>query len=102
MARIADDATAFAHRQRRIMVAVGVVYDDASEGDMHHDWVNRLTAALARGGPGVYVGFLGDEGEGRVREAYPGSTWDRLAQIKAKYDPTNLFHLNQNVPPNMT
>jgi hypothetical protein len=40
----------------------------------------------------VYVGFLGDEGEGRVREAYPGSIWDRLAEVKARYDPTNLFH----------
>jgi FAD/FMN-containing dehydrogenase len=98
MARIADDATAFAHRQRRIMVAVGVVFDDGSEGDMHRDWVHRLSAALARGGPGVYVGFLGDEGERRVREAYPGSTWDRLVEVKGKYDPTNLFHLNQNVP----
>jgi FAD/FMN-containing dehydrogenase len=99
MARVADDATAFAHRQRRIMVSVGVVYDDAGEGDMHRDWVDRLTAALTRGGPGVYVGFLGDEGERRVREAYPGFTWDRLAEVKAKYDPTNLFHLNQNVSP---
>jgi FAD/FMN-containing dehydrogenase len=43
----------------------------------------------------VYVGFLGDEGEGRVREAYPGSIWDRLAEVKARYDPTNLFHLNR-------
>ena len=34
-----------------------------------------------------------------VREAYPGATWDRLAAIKARYDPTNLFRLNQNVPP---
>jgi FAD/FMN-containing dehydrogenase len=102
MARVADDATAFAHRQRRIMVVVGVVYDDAGESDLHRDWVNRLTAAIARGGPGVYVGFLGDEGVQRVREAYPGSTWDRLAEVKAKYDPANLFHLNQNVTPNTT
>jgi FAD/FMN-containing dehydrogenase len=102
MARIADDATAFAHRQRRVMVAVGVVYDDAGEGDMHRDWVTRLTAALARGEPGVYVGFLGNEGEQRVREAYPGSTWSRLAEVKAKYDPNNLFRLNQNVPPSTT
>ena len=47
----------------------------------------------------MYVAFLGDEGEARVRDAYPGSTWDRLAAIKGRYDPTNLFHLNQNVPP---
>ena len=42
---------------------------------------------------------LGDEGEARVRAAYPGPTWDRLAAVKAQYDPTNLFRLNQNVPP---
>ena len=48
---------------------------------------------------GVYVNFLGDEGEARVREAYPGPTWDRLAAVKRRYDPTNLFRLNQNVPP---
>jgi FAD/FMN-containing dehydrogenase len=47
------------------------------------------------------MGFLGDEGEQRIREAYPGSTWVRLTEIKAKYDPTNFFHLNQNVPPHM-
>ena len=40
-----------------------------------------------------------DEGEARVRAAYPGSTWDRLAAIKGRYDPTNLFRLNQNIPP---
>jgi FAD/FMN-containing dehydrogenase len=45
---------------------------------------------------------LGDEGEGRVREAYPGSTFDRLTEIKARYDPTNLFRLNQNIPPRPT
>ncbi|MGZ8565461.1 MAG: BBE domain-containing protein, partial [Actinomycetota bacterium] len=47
----------------------------------------------------AYVNFLGDEGVGRVREAYPGPTWDRLAAVKRRYDPTNLFRLNQNVPP---
>jgi hypothetical protein len=40
-----------------------------------------------------------DEGEGRIREAYPGSTYERLAEIKGCYDPTNLFRLNQNIPP---
>jgi FAD/FMN-containing dehydrogenase len=45
------------------------------------------------------VNFLADEGTARVRAAYPGATWDRLAAIKARYDPTNLFRLNQNVPP---
>ena len=45
------------------------------------------------------MGFLGEEGEERVREAYPESTWDKLAEIKRRYDPTNVFRLNQNIPP---
>ena len=48
---------------------------------------------------GAYVNFVGDEGEEGVRAAYPGKTWDRLATLKARYDPTNLFRLNQNIPP---
>jgi len=47
----------------------------------------------------VYVNFLADEGPDRVRAAYPGATWDRLTEVKTRYDPTNLFHRNQNVPP---
>ena len=45
------------------------------------------------------VNFLGDEGEARVRQAYPDGTWERLAEVKRRYDPTNLFRLNQNVAP---
>ncbi len=48
------------------------------------------------------MNFLGDEGEERIRDAYPGKTWDRLARVKARYDPTNLFRLNQNVPPEVS
>ena len=61
-------------------------------------WATRFAAALNQREAGAYVGFLGDEGEARVREAYPGSTWDRLTAIKRRYDPTNLFRLNQNIP----
>jgi FAD/FMN-containing dehydrogenase len=99
MARVPAEATAFAHRDRRIMVALGAVYENADDGPTHEDWVSSFAAALAQGEPGVYVNFLGDEGEARVRDAYPGSTWDRLAAIKARYDPTNLFRLNQNIAP---
>lgn len=66
---------------------------------MQEAWVTGLAAALRQGDAGVYVNFLGNEGEARVREAYPGPTWDRLAAIKARYDPSNLFRLNQNIPP---
>ncbi len=48
---------------------------------------------------GAYVNFLGEADEAQVRAAYPGSTWDRLRQIKAGYDPTNQFRLNQNIKP---
>jgi FAD/FMN-containing dehydrogenase len=53
---------------------------------------------LRQSDAGAYVNFLGDEGQARVRAAYPGSTWDRLSRIKARYDPTNLFRMNQNIP----
>jgi FAD/FMN-containing dehydrogenase len=99
MARVPADATAFAHRDRRIMAAVGAVYERPEERPVHEAWADRLAAALTPERPGVYVGFLGDEGPQRVREAYPGPTWERLVAVKDRYDPTNLFRLNQNIPP---
>ena len=100
MARVPVAATAFAHRERRVMVALGAVYEHAEEGPQHEAWVNAFAEALRDGTPGVYVNFLGEEGKARVREAYPGDTWDRLAEVKRRYDPTNLFRLNQNIEPN--
>ena len=99
MAHVPAEATAFAHRDRRIMVNVAALYEHAEEKAVHEAWVTDLAAALRRGDGGAYANFLGDEGEARIREAYPGSTWDRLAAIKRRYDPTNLFRLNQNIPP---
>ncbi len=98
-ARVPAEATAYAHRGRRVMVALGAVYERADESPVHETWVNEFAAALQQGDAGVYVNFVGDEGEERVREAYPGPTWDRLAAVKRRYDPTNLFRLNQNIPP---
>jgi FAD/FMN-containing dehydrogenase len=99
MARVPADATAFAHRSSRIMVNVAALYERPDEAAVHEPWVRAFAATLRQGEGGAYVGFLGEEGEGRVREAYPGSTWERLAAIKGRYDPTNLFRLNQNIPP---
>jgi FAD/FMN-containing dehydrogenase len=98
MARVSPQETAFAHRDRRIMVALGAVYERAEETPLHQAWVTDFAAALGNDA-GVYVNFLGDEGEARVREAYPRTTFDRLAEIKRRYDPTNLFRLNQNITP---
>ena len=99
MARVSADATAFTHRERGIMVALGAVYERPEETAMHEEWVGKFAAALRQGDGGVYVNFLGDEGEARIREAYPGATFERLAEIKGRYDSTNLFWLNQNIPP---
>jgi FAD/FMN-containing dehydrogenase len=99
MARVPADATAFAHRSSRIMVNVAAVYATPGEAPIHDRWASEPAAALRQGDGGAYVNFLADEGEERVRAAYPEPTWDRLAAIKRRYDPTNLFRLNQNVPP---
>jgi FAD/FMN-containing dehydrogenase len=99
MARVPADATAFAHRQSRIMVNVAAMGMQPDEVALHEGWVANLADALQQDDAGAYVGFLADEGEKRIRAAYPGATWDRLAAVKATYDPTNLFRLNQNVPP---
>ncbi len=99
MARIPADATAFAHRASRIMVNLAAFYEGPEDRAVRQVWVADFAAALRQSDGGAYVNFLGDEGEARVREAYPGATWDRLAAIKARYDPANLFRLNQNIPP---
>lgn len=99
MARVPVEATAFAHRKQPIMAYALALYANPAEQEMHEAWAADFAAALAQGKPGAYVGFLGDEGAARVHEAYPGATWERLAAIKARYDPTNLFRMNQNIPP---
>jgi FAD/FMN-containing dehydrogenase len=99
MARVPADATAFAHRNSRIMATVASIYANDEDVPEITAWVEGLAGELRQGDEGAYVGFLGDEGEERVRAAYPGATWERLAAIKARYDPENVFRLNQNVPP---
>jgi FAD/FMN-containing dehydrogenase len=99
MARVPVEATAFAHRRRRIMANLAAFYQGPADQAVRQAWIADFAAALQQGEPDAYVGFLGDEGEPRVRDAYPGSTWDRLVAVKRRYDPTNFFHLNQNVPP---
>jgi FAD/FMN-containing dehydrogenase len=99
MARVPAEATAFAHRHSRIMVNVAAFYDGPADKDRRQAWADDFTAALRQGDGGAYVNFLGDEGPEAVRQAYPGATWDRLVEVKRRYDPDNLFRLNQNIPP---
>jgi len=99
MARVPAQATAFAHRDRPIMANVAAFSERPQNQPVREAWVADFAAALRQGEADAYVGFLGDEGEARVRDAYPGPTWDRLAAVKRRYDPTNLFRLNQNILP---
>jgi FAD/FMN-containing dehydrogenase len=99
MARIATDASAFAYRRRRLMVNVAATYRTHEDTARLIEWVTDSHSALCEGAVGAHVSFLGEEGESRVRDAYPEPTHRRLATIKRRYDPTNLFRLNQNIAP---
>ncbi len=99
VARVPVEATAFAHRQRRIMTNVATFYQGPQERQEREAWVAAFAEALRQGDTAAYVNFLGDEGPARTRDAYPGATWERLVASKRRYDPENLFRLNQNIPP---
>ena len=87
LARVANDATAFAHRDSGLFVNVAAMYADGGEKETHDAWVDGIAVALGKDGAGGYVGFLGEEDEATIRAAYPGATWDRLRELKRRYDP---------------
>ncbi|MQS08496.1 FAD-binding protein [Streptomyces sp. IF17] len=99
MARVPGDVTAFAHRDRKVMINVAAVYENPDEAEEHTRWAEQLTHDLQKGVPGVYVNFLADDSEARIREAYPQDTWERLRAVKRTYDPSNVFRVNNNIPP---
>ena len=97
--RVPDDATAFTSR------GAGQTFNltSATEGpegfEEERQWTRDFWSALAPHHMGVYVNFLMEEGEERVREAYGAEKYDRIKALKKKYDPGNLFRLNQNIAP---
>ena len=99
VSRVSSDATAYAHRSKRMLVNVAAFYTTPDDRAIRAKWVADFAAVVQPNDNGAYVGFLGDEGARRVRSAYPGSTWERLSRVKATYDPSNLFRLNQNIEP---
>jgi FAD/FMN-containing dehydrogenase len=100
MSRISADTTAFAHRDKQVMISV---FDtELHLGNSEHlARAEQLWQAISRYADGVYVNFLMDEGEQRVHQAYSPATYARLTALKRRYDPTNLFHLNQNIKPTL-
>ena len=76
------------------------MWTEPAEADRHVAWARAFSEALRPHTNGrVYVNFLGDEGEDRVRAAYGPETYARLAKVKAAYDPENVFRMNQNIRP---
>jgi FAD/FMN-containing dehydrogenase len=96
---VADDDAAFSHRRTLLEWGGSTTWLDAAEDE------ERIAAARAYGramepfATGVYVNTLMDEGEAGVRRAYNDAKLARLAQVKRRYDPDNVFHLNANVRP---
>jgi len=100
LAKVPADATAFAHRERKYLVAViGLWVDETDDGVAHRRWTQELWEELKQYADGVYVNFLEQEGDARIREAYPAGTYDRLVDVKRRYDPENVFRFNQNIKP---
>jgi len=99
MARVDSGATAFAHRDANVLVTLVTPFLDPTELPVHAAWTHAYYEALRPRAVGVYANFLEDEGTDRIHEAYPALTYRRLAEVKRRYDPSNLFRLNQNIRP---
>ena len=100
VARVGEDDTAFGHRRAAFAYNLAAMWMDPAEDEPQERWDRETAEAFARYETGgVYVNFLGLEGEERVRAAYGDAKYERLARLKARLDPENLFRLNQNVRP---
>ena len=95
LARVPNDATAFAHRDKRFLLAL----INIGSGEAVERWVTDLWEQVQPLTSGNYVNFLADEGEERIREAYGAEPYRKLTEIKRLYDPRNVFRMNQNIRP---
>ncbi|HET7560736.1 MAG TPA: BBE domain-containing protein, partial [Limnochordia bacterium] len=98
--RLGAGETAFVHRDAEYCLNLVASWFDPAENEANIAWTRTCFDAVQPYSRGVYVNFLGDEGEERVRASYGGDTYARLAALKAAYDPTNFFRMNQNIVPN--
>jgi hypothetical protein len=97
--RVPEEATAFGSRGAGHTFNITTSTEGPEGFEQEREWARGLWSALEPYHQGVYVNFLMDEGEERVREAYGAEKYDRLKALKRKYDPDNFFRLNQNIPP---
>jgi FAD/FMN-containing dehydrogenase len=99
IARVGEDETVFSGRRAGHTFNINATTATTEGFDEEREWARTFWTALAPHHTSVYVNFLMEEGEDRVRQAYGAAKYDRLKALKAKYDPTNLFRLNQNIRP---
>ena len=100
MSRVGAGETAFGYRNWPYNFLVTSIWTDPADTDANIGWTREFCDALQPFlADAVYVNYLGEEGEERVRSAYPPATYARLSALKKKYDPTNLFRLNQHIKP---
>ena len=97
--QVGESETAFGHRHAAFDFAILTAGRGPEETDSNITWTRELWTAVQPFATGVYVNNLGGEGEDRVRAAYAPATYERLVALKNRYDPTNLFQLNQNIRP---
>lgn len=97
--RTAAEKTAFGHRDAPFLINTVASWTSPDHDEANISWARGLSAALTPFSTGAYVNFLSNTSEEAIRAAYEPGTYARLAALKAKYDPTNLFRFNQNIPP---
>jgi hypothetical protein len=96
----ATDFSAFGRRDAAYAINIVATWPDSTDDDAHLRWVREF--AVQPYTDGVYVNFLGDEGDSCVREAFTPQQWKRLVELKRKWDPNNVFRHNQNITPART
>jgi len=100
VARVPEDATAYSHRQALNNININAVWRAGDpDAEEHVAWARRFFSEMEPHGIGVYVNFLGDEGQDRVRSAYGAEKYARLVALKDRLDPNNFFRMNQNIAP---
>jgi FAD/FMN-containing dehydrogenase len=99
VARVDEAATAFNGRGAAVTFNINGNSKTAEGFEAEREWARAYWSALEPHHTSVYVNFLMDEGEQRIRQAYGDAKYERLKALKRTYDPTNLFRLNQNIPP---
>jgi FAD/FMN-containing dehydrogenase len=100
ISRVGEDDTAYSYRGAPLVLNVNARWCQPGAADPHVAWTQDLWQAMRPwSAGGVYVNFLGDEGQDRIRAAYGERKYERLVVLKNRYDPTNFFRLNQNIQP---